>query len=139
MLQKGDKGPQKTRGLVTTCRGWLSGLYSVNTIHPFYQLRKLQDGQEGGSNQGGAIAGEEKPEAKATWQGAVDWVKKYGMAFDTLKVLQLSGWLLFSNAITACFLIFLTFQSERVFIPALSLLASLLYAALALVFYFELL
>ena len=110
-------------------------------IHPFYPLRKLQDGQEGGSNQGGAIADEEKPEAKATWQGAVDWVKKYGMAFDTLKVLQLSGWLLFSNsnALTACFLIFLTFQSERVFIPALSLLASLLYAALALVFYFELL
>ena len=68
---------------------------SVVCIHPFYPLRKLQDGQEGGSNQGGAIADEEKPEAKATWQGAVDWVKKHGMAFDTLKVLQLSGWLLF--------------------------------------------
>ena len=62
---------------------------------PILPTKKLQDGQEGGSNQGGAIAGEEKPEAKATWQGAVDWVKKHGMAFDTLKVLQLSGWLLF--------------------------------------------
>lgn len=70
---------------------------SVVCIYPisFYSLRKLQDGQEGGSNQGGAIAGEEKPEAKATWLGAVDWVKKHGMAFDTLKVLQLSGWFLF--------------------------------------------
>ena len=103
--------------------------------------KKLQDGQEGGSNQGGAIAqsDKEKPEAKATWHGVVDWVTKHGMAFDTLKALQLAGWLLFSNAITACFLICLSFQLERVFIPAISLLASLLYAALALVFYFELL
>ena len=73
--------------------------------------------------------------AKTRWQpGFKAWVGKHEMTFDTLKALRLAGWCLLFIAF------FLPFQySENVFVPALSLLASLLYAALALAFYFELL
>ena len=74
----------------------------------------------------------ENLKAKTVWQGVKAWVTDHKMTFDTLKALQLAGWLLFS--------ILLPFQyPERVVVPVLSLLASLLYAALALAFYFELL
>ena len=74
----------------------------------------------------------ENLKAKTVWQGVKAWVTDHKMTFDTLKALQLAGWLLFS--------ILLPFQyPERVIVPVLSLLASLLYAALALAFYFELL
>ena len=86
----------------------------------------------------------ENPKAKTEWQGVKAWVTDKKMPFDTLQALQLAGWLLFSM----CFS-FLSFRSfllfffhsnpERVVVPVLSLLASLLYAALALAFYFELL
>ena len=76
----------------------------------------------------------ENPKAKTVWQGVTD----HKMNFDTLKALQLAGWLLFSILSLRCLL--LPFQyPERVVVPVLSLLASLLYAALALAFYFELL
>ena len=74
----------------------------------------------------------ENLKAMTVWQGVKAWVTDHKMTFDTLKALQLAGWLLFS--------ILLPFQyPERVIVPVLSLLASLLYAALALAFYLELL
>ena len=80
----------------------------------------------------------ENLKAMTVWQGVKAWVTDHKMTFDTLKALQLAGWLLFSISSLRCLL--LPFQyPERVVVPVLSLLASLLYAALALAFYFELL
>ena len=82
----------------------------------------------------------EKAEAKTTWQGFRAWVRKHDMTFDTLKALQLAGWVFLSICPSLYDAFFHPFpNSESVFVPALSLLASLLYAALALAFYFELL
>ena len=79
-----------------------------------------------------AKSGTEKPKSQTALQGVKDWFADLKMTFNTLMALQLAGWLLFS--------ILLPFQyPERVVVPVLSLLASLLYAALALAFYFELL
>ena len=79
-----------------------------------------------------AKSGREKPKAQTALQGVKAWFADLKMTFNTLMALQLAGWLLFS--------ILLPFQyPERVVVPVLSLLASLLYAALALAFYFELL
>ena len=82
----------------------------------------------------------ENPKAKTEWQGVKAWVTDKKMPFDTLQALQLAGWLLFSmcfSFLSFCCLL-LPFQyPERVVVPFLSLLASLLYAALALAFYFE--
>ena len=76
-----------------------------------------------------------KPEEKKTWKSGVKaWVRKHGMTFDTLKTLQFAGWLSMLIAFNFSFQ-----YSERVILPLLSLLASLLYVALALAFYSELL
>ena len=76
-----------------------------------------------------------KPEEKKTWQSVVKaWARKHGMTFDTLKTLQFAGWLSMLIAFNFSFQ-----YSERVILPLLSLLASLLYVALALAFYSELL
>ena len=78
-------------------------------------------------------------------QGIKAWVTEYKMTFNTLKALQLAGWLLFLICFSLLNVLlfsafFLPFQyPERVIVPVISLLASLLYAALALSFYFELL
>ena len=80
----------------------------------------------------------ENPKAKTVWQGVKAWVTEHNMTFDTLKALQLAGWLLFSILSLRCLLLPIQYP-ERVVVPVLSLLASLLYAALALAFYFELL
>ena len=87
----------------------------------------------------------ENPKAKTAWQGVKAWVTNHKMTLDTLKTLQLAGWLLFSICfsffkLSLFIAFFLPFQyPERVVVPVLSLLASLLYATLALAFYFELL
>ena len=87
----------------------------------------------------------EKAEATTTWRGLKAWVRKHDMTFDTLKALQLAGWVFLTicpylyDAINVFAFFHLFPNSESAFIPALSLLASLLYAALALAFYFELL
>ena len=76
-----------------------------------------------------------KPGEKKTWQSGVKaWARKHGMTFDTLKTLQFAGWLSMLIAFNFSFQ-----YSERVILPLLSLLASLLYVALALAFYSELL
>ena len=89
-----------------------------------------------------AISDRENPKAKTVWQGVKAWVADLKMTFNTLKALQLAGWRLFSMRFSFLSLrrLLLPFQyPERVVVPILSLLASLLYAALALAFYFELL
>ena len=81
----------------------------------------------------------EKPKSKTKIQRFVAWVTKHEMTFDILEALQLAGQLpFFVLFFKICYSLWPRFQyPERIIVPVLSLLASLLYAALALAFYFE--